>query len=80
MDDNVQSSPLQDLLLNLEITNYVCISMILSLIIQIIFKFHVISNVKLHFSSILGANINNKLEYYLNKIIFLNKGVLFIFD
>ena len=33
IDGNLSSSPLQDLLLNLEITNYVCISMIVLLII-----------------------------------------------
>ena len=35
--DDTPSSPLEDLLFNLELTNYVCISMIILLFIQIIF-------------------------------------------
>ncbi len=73
IDDSLQSSPLQDLLSNLEITNYIFISMVILLIIQIIFKFHLKDDVNLN---ILGVNIN----YYLNKIISLNKkmSVLYI--
>jgi hypothetical protein len=73
VDDTTQSSPLQDLLLNLEITNYVCISLIIILVIQILFKFNIKDKVSLKLSFILGNNFNNKLEYYLNKIIRLNK-------
>lgn len=75
IDDNITSSPLQDLLLNLEITNYVCISLTIILIIQIIFKFHLKDNINLNLSSMLGNNINNNLEFYLNKIIKLNKKI-----
>lgn len=73
MDDGMQSSPLQDLLLNLEATNYICISLIILLIIQIVFKFFIKNQVKLNLSNLFGVNINNKLQYYINKIISLNK-------
>ena len=53
--------------------NYVCLSLIYLLIIQLIFKFYLKDNVNLHLSKLLGNNLNNKMEYYLNKIIKLNK-------
>jgi hypothetical protein len=40
IDDNTLASSLQDLLLNLEITTYVCLSMLILLMIQILFKIH----------------------------------------
>ena len=40
IDDNTLASPLQDLLLNLEITTCVCLGMLILLMIQILFKFH----------------------------------------
>jgi hypothetical protein len=73
VEDNTLSSPLEDLLLNIEITNYVCISMLVILTIQILFKLHVKDNIKLNFAFILGNKFNNNLELYLNKIITLNK-------
>ncbi len=72
-DSNLPSSPLQDLLLNLEVTSYVCFSLILILIIQIIFKFYFTDKINLGLFSIVGVNVNNRLEFYLNKIIELNK-------
>ena len=81
MDDTMSSSPLQNLLLDLEMTNYVCISLIIILVIQILFKFHLKDNINLNLSNVLGNNIITWLEYCLNKIIKLNKKwVLFIFD
>src|SRR5258706_5136740 len=79
VDDSTQSSPLQDLLVNLEITNYVCVSLIIILAIQIIFKFNIKDNISLNLSNLLGININNKLEYYLNKIIRLNKKMSIVY-
>lgn len=66
-------SPLQDLLLNLEITTYVCKGMLIILIIQILFKFHFKDSIKLNMSSVLGDKFNNTLEFYINKIIELIK-------
>lgn len=73
IDDGIQSSPIQDLFLNLEITNYICISLIIILIIQILFKFYIKDVIFLNLSNLLGVNVNNKLQYYINKIISLNK-------
>lgn len=79
LDDNLSSSPLQDLLSNIEITNYLCISMVILLIIQIIFKLHLKDNIKLNLNSILGNKFNNSLEFYINKIIVLNKKMSTIY-
>jgi hypothetical protein len=73
MDNNTTSSPLENLLFDIEALNYICLSLVIILIMQILFKFFVKNNITLNFSSKLGININNKLEYYLNKIIILNK-------
>ena len=67
------NSPLQDLLSNLEMMNYVCISMIILLIIQLVFKLYFKDNIVLNMSSILGSKLNNNLVFYINKIIALNK-------
>ena len=71
--DDSQSSPLQDLLFQFEAINYVCLSLIYILIIQLVFKLYFIDNINLNLSKLLGNNINDKMEYYLNKIIKLNK-------
>ena len=47
--------------------------MLILLIIQIIFKFYINDNIKLNLSLIFGGKINNRLEFYINKIILLNK-------
>ncbi len=78
IDDNTLPSPLEDLLLNLEITNYVCISMVILLAIQIFFKLHK-DNIQVNFSVITGSKLNNKLEFYINKIIMLNKKMSTIY-
>ena len=73
--DNTYSSPLQDLLSNLEILSYTCISLLIILTIQITFKYYVKENIRLNISGLIGKNINNILESYVNKIIFLNKKI-----
>lgn len=72
MNDS-QSSPLQSLLFQFEDMDYVCLSLIYLLIIQLVFKLYFKDNVSLNLSKILGNNIDSKMEYYLNKIIKLNK-------
>lgn len=73
INDNVSSNPLEVILSNLELTNYICVYMWVILIIQILFKFHFKDNIKLNFSLILGKKINIILELIINKIINLNK-------
>jgi Cytochrome C and Quinol oxidase polypeptide I len=79
IDDNTLSSPLENLLLNLEMISYVCISMLVLLIIQILFKLHLKNDIKLNLSSILGNKFNESLEFYINKIILLNKKMSTIY-
>ena len=73
IDDNTLSSPLQDLLLNLETTTYVCISMLILLIIQILFKMNFKDSIIFNLFWIAGDKFNKILEFYINKIIALNK-------
>ena len=75
LDDTLTSSPLQDLLFYLESMNYVCLSLIFILAIQILFKFYLKDNVTLPLSNILDIRINNSMQYYFNKIIKLNKKI-----
>lgn len=77
--DDTLSSPLEDLLSNLELTNYVCISMLILLLIQIVFKFHFKDYINLKLSWILGNDLNKSFEYYINKIIILNKKMSVIY-
>jgi len=75
MDDNLSSlSPLQELLFDVQIINYVCLYMIMILFIQILFKFHLENkNLNINFSRFIGFKFNEKLNYYINKLILLNK-------
>jgi hypothetical protein len=79
IDNTTASSPLEKILFDIEALNYICLSLVIILIIQILFKFYLKDNIKLNISNILGININNKLEYYLNTIIKLNKKMSSIY-
>ncbi len=63
---------MQELLLSIQITNYICISLIFVLIIQLFFKLFIKKNVYINISKIVSINFNSKFNYYLNKIIILN--------
>jgi hypothetical protein len=71
--DDSTISPLQNILSYIEITDYIMIYLLTVLIIQILFKLYFKDSVSLNLSSILGTKLNNALEYYINKIIILNK-------
>lgn len=79
IDNTTPSSPLENLLFDIEALNYICLSLVIILIIQILFKFYLKENINLNLSNILGININNKMLYYLNMIIKLNKKMSFIY-
>ena len=79
IDDNDLYSPLEHLLHNLELTSYICISMLIILSIQLIFKLYIKDNINLPLSGFLGDNYIKSLEYYINKIISLNKKISVIY-
>lgn len=79
MNDTISSSPLENLLFDIEGINYTCLWLVIILVIQITFKFYFNDNVNLNLSHILGERFNNNLEYYLNKIIRLNKSMSSIY-
>jgi hypothetical protein len=71
--DDSQVSLLQNTLFQFNIVYLGCLYLVLLLIIQLVFKLYFKDNVTLNLSKLLGKSLNNKLEYYLNKIINLNK-------
>jgi hypothetical protein len=73
------SSSLQTLLFDIEGLNITCLSLVILLIIQTIFKLHLKDNITLKLSGILSEKINSNLEYYINKIISLNKKMSTIY-
>ncbi len=79
IDNTTPSSPLENLLFDIEALNYICMSLVIILIIQILFKFYLKDSISLNLSNLLGTNLNNKLEYYLNIILKLNKKMSFIY-
>jgi len=79
IDNTTPSSPLENLLFDIEALNYICLSLVIILVIQILFKFYLKDKINLNLSSLLGININNNLEYYLNIVIMLNKKMSFIY-
>lgn len=78
IDDSL-SSPLQTLLFDIEGLNITCLSLVIILSIQIIFKFYLKDSVNLNLSSLLGSNLNNNLQIYINKIISLNKKMSVVY-
>jgi hypothetical protein len=82
LDDNISlpsNSPLEDLLSNLEYINFICLGLLAILIIQIIFKFYLKENLKLNLEYLLGSKFNNTLEFYINKLIILNRNMSIIY-
>lgn len=79
IDNTTSSSPIENLLFDIGALNYTCLSLVIILIIQILFKFYLKDSICLNLSNLLGTNINNKLEYYLNVIIKLNRKMSFIY-
>ena len=66
-------SSFQGILWWTEIIDYACLSVIYILIIQLVFKLYFNNNITLNLSKFLGNDFNKKMEFYLNKIIKLNK-------
>jgi hypothetical protein len=76
--DNSTISPLQESLLYGELMSYMCLSIVYILIIQLIFKLYFKDKINLNFSKLLNSDINNNMEFYINKIIKLNKKMSFL--
>lgn len=72
VEDN-HISPLQEFLFNGQMMNYVLLGIVYLIIIQLVFKLYFKHSVNLNLSKYLGNNFNDKTQYYLNKIILLNK-------
>lgn len=70
---NSDISPMQELFSDGEVMYYICLSLCYLLFIQLIFKLYFKEKIDLKLSKLLGVNNNIKIEFYLNKIIILNK-------
>nr|YP_009715284.1 hypothetical protein [Russula subnigricans]QGK88090.1 hypothetical protein [Russula subnigricans] len=73
ISNDLITSPLEDLLINFEMMNYVCLSLTYIIVIQLFFKLCFKNKINLKFFYMLNANWITKINYYLNKIIKINK-------
>ena len=72
---NDSVSPLQELLTNIQGIGMIYIVLLWVLCIQIIFKLYLKDNIKINLINLFGKDINNRLEYYINSIIHVNKNM-----
>lgn len=72
-DSSDNYSDLMILILSIDALTSVCLSLVIIMFIMILFKFFLNENIKLNLSGILGNKLNNTLQYYLVKLIKLNK-------
>ena len=73
-DSGDRYSELMLLILCIEALTCVCLYFIIILFMMILFKFYINEEkVKLNLSSLIGDKMNNNLNYYLIKLIQLNK-------
>ena len=77
--DGNNYTPLEGMLYDIQTASITCLSLIIILIIQLIIKLHAKDKVVLNKNSILGNNLNEKLENYINKAIYLNKKMSTIY-
>jgi hypothetical protein len=77
LPEYTESSALMDLILSINMITFACFSLIIILSMMILFKFFLNENkINLNLSSLIGgraSKFNNNLNYYLIKIIILNK-------
>lgn len=74
MDDFQDSfSDLMLLIISIDTLACVCLNLFFILFMMILFKFFFEDNIKLNFSRFIGEKFNNSLNYYLIKLIQLNK-------
>ena len=70
---DLQLDPLQGILWSIEVIDYACLTMMYLLLIQLIYKLYLKDSVNFNLARYLGDSINDKIEFYLNKMIRLNK-------
>lgn len=83
LNDNVNkfindkvSDPLLDMLQNIETVSYICVSLIIILAIQLIIR---LMPEKVNLVLFKHTNLNKNINYYLNKIIVLNRKMSIIY-
>lgn len=74
LPDHVDNSALMDLILSVNMITCACFSLMIILSSMILFKFFLNEyKINLNLSNFIGVKLNNNLNYYLIKIIKLNK-------
>ena len=73
--DNDSYTPLEGMFSDMQVMSITLLGLIGILIIQLIIKLHLKEKILLKLHRFIGVNINDKLEYYINKIIILNKNM-----
>ena len=75
INDSANNNAILDLIFGLNMITYGCLSLIIILSLILLFKFFFNEdNIKLNLSSFIGNKLNNNINYYLIKIIKLNKN------
>lgn len=70
---NSNYSPLVNLILSINAITASCLTLAIILFSMILFRFILNEDIKLNLSNVIGIKLNNSLNYYLVKIIQLNK-------
>jgi hypothetical protein len=76
---HITNKSIEEMLSYLYVGNYICLIILFLLTVQIMCKFHLKDDIRLNFFVIFGTKINNKLEYYLNKIVSFNRKTTTIY-
>ena len=63
---------LKDILYYLQLINYTCLSLLIILAIQRIFKLYIKDKVNLNITKLVDVNLNNKINYFSNNFITLS--------
>ena len=74
MPPGVGGSDLSNFILGIDMITNACFGLVFILFIMIIFKFYLKEEkIKFNISNLIGVDLNNSLNYYLIKLIQLNK-------
>jgi hypothetical protein len=72
---DIDLSPLEGVLWVLDILHQACIGLVYILMMQLVFKLNLKNGISLNLSKLLGDSMNNNIELFLNKIIYINKKI-----
>nr|YP_025845.1 hypothetical protein 11 [Moniliophthora perniciosa]AAQ74301.1 hypothetical protein 11 [Moniliophthora perniciosa] len=75
------NSDLFNLIISIDLINGVCLTLIIILFFMILFKFYLKEEqIKINLSSLIGVDLNERFNYYIIKLIQLNKKTSNIYN